>query len=465
MSSNQRSTDNLLRRYLNGALTAPEEAELERRARTDEPLAEAMKGLQSDPEEDHEARVARMLQGARTQVQGKVGGARVKPLPRRNYARFAAAASVILLFISCALWFLPRWLELESLDMTMETAAEAPLTEPTNTPVKDEVAVAGSISPELELETETEVTSPAPPSPTPNLRPRPKTTPSAPTEAEVQTEASTRKRAQEKVLRDQVARRASAVEDRIAATAQAEAQEDAANISEEEVAAEAAPPAVPAVASAPLQPPVISGRTEDLFKAEADEIVARAEKRRDYLEGRITNENGYPILNALVRLPGLPIGERTDSNGYFRLPADATTSRIEISHPDYEDEAVGLRNRPENLQVSLDRKEWQSERSKLTQGAAHTIIKLDDKPGYAAPLEGYGNLRKRLEDNKPENIPAGKVKFSFTVNTDGTLTDFEFRGKPGQETMDYIGGTIVKTSVWEITQGEEPVRVYMKVVF
>ena len=172
MSSNQRSTDNLLRRYLNGALTAPEEAELERRARTDEPLAEAMKGLQSDPEEDHEARVARMLQGARTQVQGKVGGARVKPLPRRNYARFAAAASVILLFISCALWFLPRWLELESLDMTMETAAEAPLTEPTNTPVKDEVD-AGSTA----FEPETKATAPGGPPPPPIPHPEPAAAP------------------------------------------------------------------------------------------------------------------------------------------------------------------------------------------------------------------------------------------------------------------------------------------------
>ncbi len=62
-------------------------------------------------------------------------------------------------------------------------------------------------------------------------------------------------------------------------------------------------------------------------------------------------------------------------------------------------------------------------------------------------------------------MPKGKVKFSFTVNADGTLTDFEFRGRPNQITMNYIGKTLVKSSTWEITQGEEPVRIYMKVVF
>lgn len=467
MSPNKRSTSNLLRRYLNGALTAPEEAELERRALTDESLAEAMRGLRTHPETDHEARVARMLQGARSQVQGEVEGARVRTLPR-NYARFAAAASIVLLFVACSLWFLPQWIEMDPGDMAMKTRSEAP--------VSAETTYTDEAQPEYDLtadeeptspEPQTEATSIAPPSSTPNLRPRPATEPAPPAAVKQEAEALARKRLVKKDRQDQSARIAPGAESRIAA-AQTHDQV-AADISVvEEVSVEMAPPAAVPVAIAPMTAPVPSASrdaTSGMFEQEESAAAGAENKRGNYLEGRITNENGVPILSALVRLPGLPIGERTDSSGYFRLPADAATTRIEVSHPDYEDEMVDLRGLPESFQVSLDRKEWQPERPGMIQNAASSTIILDNKPGYAAPLEGYGTLRKRLETGKPESIPKGKVKFSFTVNTDGTLTDFEFRGQPDRATMDYIGETLVQTSIWEIMQGEDPVRVYMKVVF
>ncbi|MEM9260130.1 MAG: hypothetical protein AAGA62_10825, partial [Bacteroidota bacterium] len=97
MSAKQHDTAELLRRYLNGAITAPEEAELERRAQTDEVLAEAMLGLSALPEEDHAVRVRRMRMSARRQVQGKD-----KKSPPEGFRRvfYAAAAMVALLVIA-----------------------------------------------------------------------------------------------------------------------------------------------------------------------------------------------------------------------------------------------------------------------------------------------------------------------------------------------------------------------------
>jgi hypothetical protein len=445
LSPNKRSTDNLLRRYLNGALTAPEEAELERRALTDEPLTKAMQGLQAHPETDHEAHVARMLKRARSQVQGRVGGAKTRPL-RRNYARFAAAASVVILFVFCALWLLPLWVEIGPVTMSMNTATEAPATaEPlvtandkAKTPPKPQT---------MAVEQEPEFTPPASSSSTPNLRPRPNTESSADQKAKTQTN------------------------ERIAAAKKVE-RLDEEFLAEEATITKSAPSPVPQVVTALINAPKPSVSTDEAarrFKIEpsvSNGPVANGKSRGKYLEGRITNENGVPILNALVRLTSLPLGERTDSSGYFSLPSDATTTRLEVSHPDYENETVDLRTSAESLQISLDRKDWQAEaRPGLLQNAAQTIIILDNKPGYAAPLEGYATLRKRIQANRPADVPKGKVKFSFTVNTDGTLTDFEFRGRPNQITMNYIGKTLVKSSTWEITQGEEPVRIYMKVVF
>ena len=456
MSPNQRSTADLLQRYLTGALTAPEEAELERRARTDEPLAEAMRGLSAYPAADHEARVASMLKRARTQVRGGAEEASVKPL-RRAYARYAAAATVLLLLLAGTMWLVPTLLESERGEIAMSTPQEAPeATAPAETAPLPENPPADTEAP-APLPKAT-VSSPAPVSAPPHPRPRPEKEISVAPDPAAKAKAEATAKAKE--LREQSARRRaplSAGEGELTASAEDEA------ISEE-ISAEGAPPPPPPLAPAPAAAPAPLASAPDLLR-EKNRPTDDAANTGAFLEGRITNENGMPVFSALVRLPGLPLGERTDSNGYFRIPADAVATRLEVSHPDYESETVALRNRPENLQVSLDRKEWQAERPRMMDGAARSVITLNETPGYAAPLEGYAALRKRLEANRPPGVPKGKVKFSFTVNTDGTLTDFEFRGRPDRATMDYIGETIVKTSVWEIMQGDEPVRVYFKVVF
>jgi hypothetical protein len=70
-----------------------------------------------------------------------------------------------------------------------------------------------------------------------------------------------------------------------------------------------------------------------------------------------------------------------------------------------------------------------------------------------------------MEANRPEGVPNGKVKVSFLVNLDGSLTDFRFRGRPDSLTMEYVGRTLVETSTWNVVKGEKPVRVHFKLRF
>ena len=184
-----------------------------------------------------------------------------------------------------------------------------------------------------------------------------------------------------------------------------------------------------------------------------------------YLEGIVTNENGVPIRDAQLTLPGQPIGEKTDSNGYFRLPATAASSLVEVTHPDYEAEEVELSPRATDVQISLDRKPYQRPEPEIYNPSPGVTIDLNNRlPGFARPAEGFANLRERLEEEAPADLPRGRYKFSFLVNTDGTLTDFSFRGSPPRPVMDYIGTAMVQTSAWEVVAGEEPVRIYFKVV-
>lgn len=466
MASINPSSATLLHRYLSGAITAPEEAELERRARTDEVLAEALRGLQSAPEEDHAARVKNMLAGARREVDS---GATVTSLRPRRY-RWAAAAAVLLL-ISASLFFLPDLLDSSAGDMAMQTEASPdPLAraETQAEVARDEaIAEATGMGP----------SSPAPGSSALDPRPRPAAPspePAAAKEAAV-TQADARRVAEDQATarRAQEERMRSARQERT--TTPPPAGRPAEPIMDEIAEAEAPPPA-PVVASPAIVSPT-SNAEDEAFSANrkvaprmeslASGAAAPPAGRGDTLSGRVTSENGYPIVNALVRLPGLPLGERTDSNGIFQLPADATATVLDISHPDYESDRVDISTLKESLQISLERKDFQADydRTRWIQNGASTRIILDNKPGYASPLEGYNSLRQRIEANRPADVPNGKVKLSFLVNPDGTLTDFQFRGRPDQATMDYIGTTLVTTSVWEVVQGEEPVRVYFKVVF
>ncbi|MFK8163405.1 MAG: carboxypeptidase-like regulatory domain-containing protein [Lewinella sp.] len=477
MSSINRSSNNLLRRYLTGAITAPEEAELERRAQTDDALAEAMRGLQAAPEEDHAARVSRMVSAARKQ--GSTDARVVSKRPNRY--RWAAAAGILLLLVS-SLFFLPTLLDSNTGDLAMESA---PLTEEVQT-VPDNPVTTPDKPVNTSTASDTEAPSPAPASSPADLRPRPapelKDSPKIGTSSRAEKlQADAREQAEEKRKREELQKK----EQRTAPPPPLAFEEE---IIEEDVAddetsleVEPTPPpgAVPSVATTPASPPTsVATRksrakvTDALPDAQAGAPAGYTDSAPiptagAYLDGRITNENGYPIINALVRLPGLPLGERTDSNGVFQLPADAPATSLIISHPNYESERVDLNDLVEKLQISLERKAFVPEdnRPRWQQNGASTRIIFDNKPGYASPLEGYNALRKRIEENRPDDVPKSKVKLSFLVNLDGTLTDIQFRGKPNQATMDYIGQTLVSSSVWEVVQGDEPVRVYFKVIF
>jgi hypothetical protein len=480
VSSTNRSTTNLLRRYLNGAITAPEEAELERRAQTDEPLAEAMRGLQSAPEEDHTARVSRMLDAARQQGKTSTKVIRARP----NRFRWAAAA-VVLLLVASSLFFLPSLLDNNVGDLAMTSApqseAPSPVAKP---PLELPPTEALALAPEGDTEAGT---SPAPSSSTQDLRSRPennrKNKPKTGTTSGAEEQQTTARNQAAKKKRKEVVQKE---EQRTPSLPPPAFDDEAEVVVAEEMADELEvlgaqrtppPPPSPSVAIAPAAAPASIANSGVRAKLkenqpEAIEDAPTGYTRTDspagaYLNGRITNENGYPILNALVRLPGLPLGERTDTNGVFQLPADAAATSLVISHPDYESERVDLTDLAEKLQISLERKEFIDEdnRPRWQQNGASTLIVFDEKPGYASPLEGYNALRLRIEENKPPDVSKGKVKLSFLVNPDGTLTDIQFRGKPDRATMDYIGRTLVSSSVWEVVEGDEPVRVYFKVVF
>ncbi|MEL7163148.1 MAG: carboxypeptidase-like regulatory domain-containing protein, partial [Bacteroidota bacterium] len=315
-----KATHELLRRYFSGDLTAPEETELERRANQDPVLAEALTGLRQVPEADHTARVGGMLASVRRQAET---GATVRKIASRSRRPvYAAVAAVLLLLVTVALWsrLAPR-----------EAASELALeeSEPFVPPASTDLAPAPEPVPVPKQEPT--VTNTAPPEPasgtsTRNLRPRPET--AAETEA-----------AELDVVVEETTAGAPPTPPAPLPSPSLTAPKRENNKLEEEIAEAAA---------AEDQRAQARQRQREKFRRELDAAIDDGSR---LLIGRITDANGEPIDRALVRLPGLPLGQRTDTSGIFRMEVDAVASLLEISHPDFEAEKFTLPREDEDLQI------------------------------------------------------------------------------------------------------------------
>ncbi|WP_420459176.1 carboxypeptidase regulatory-like domain-containing protein [Neolewinella sp.] len=407
MSTKDHQSENLLRRWISGAITAPEEAELERRAQSEPELREALVGLQTAPEADHQAHIARMM--ARVQP-----GLKAVPRRRPRYTTYAIAASVAMV-LGLSVWLLPQYFGAENeAEIALERRAPVPA---------------------------------APPSPLPT-----DAAPAAPPPEEVVAEADVAAAKPEVAIREEI-EPAPAPQ-----TTAARAEE----VAEEEVSAETpaelADATTPAREVAPLAAPTPRAATE----------TRSLPAPPPPLTGEVTDEEGNPIVGAEVLRLGQALGERTDSNGVFRLPQDRTLNEITVRAVGYEEETVDLFGVNEQLQIGLTPLVSRARADAFAENAARAEINMEPlikQQSRALPVEGYRQLRERIEAGRPEGVPAGKVRVSFLVQPDGTLTDFRFRGQPDRATMDYVGTTLVESSAWEVSDQSGPVRVYFKLRF
>jgi hypothetical protein len=387
----QERKQELLRRWIDGRLTAPEEAELEAAAAGDPQLAASFDGLRSQPEANHRQHLDAMLQ-------------RVRPAPTRVrpfYWRYAAAVAAVLI-LAVALVSLPDWT-----DGQMEEIA---INEPASPSPQD-------IAPALRR-----------PNPVPS-REAPTTT----ADVAIESEAPAEQIEEVIALEESPAPEARATPEPVARLRKA-----------------SPPPPAPTLA------------------AEADAI---ADRPAPLLSGVVTTEDGQPLAGAEVKRTGQPLGTATDSNGRFTLPYDATLNEVQVSAEGFREEEIRVYGE-EELQISLSEKN----RSESTphdafmEAAARTRVQIEPeipRRRFARPVEGYRQLRQSIEANRPADLPTGRVKVSFLVDADGELSDFRFRGRPDQATMDYIGRTLVDSSNWEVVgdNDEGPVRVHLKLRF
>ena len=402
--------DELLRRWISGAITAPEEAELERRARLDEGLQEALSALQTDPETDHLTRVSSMLTKARVTPAART--AKLPPQRRRpRYFTYAIAASVLML-LGLSVWLLPDYFSASSeAEIALDRRSPRPSVAASPLPIDPSPA-----APPPQVEADQEL----PAEEIPRSRAAP---PPPPVVVEAVPEM-----AEEEVLETD---------------AIAESQ--------------AAPPAT--VPTERLPAPTLAA------PATASDVAPTAAAT---LSGTVTDEAGDPIADAEILRPGQALGVTTDSAGRFVLDRDLTLRELIVQAPGYETEEVEVFSTEEPLQLALTPLPQRTEGDLFRENAARARVNIEPvvrTPPRAEPREGYRQLRERIEAGKPVDVPAGRVRVSFLVQPDGSLSDFRFRGQPDRATMDYVGKMLVESSAWEVVTGAAPVRVYFNLRF
>lgn len=417
----------LLRRYLSGEIDARGEAELFRAAGEDDALAEALAGYQLAPEADHQANLRKL--------RNKLPGAKRKNLiPLRA---ISIAASLLLLL------FVGYYGYQSSKDYA--TAAEAAPMADSKAPAEEK-----ALTPENDLEAEPSVSA----SPSPD----------APSKDEVSSRAPIARERVEAKVEDEVISASQHIPENI--------DQDLANST---AAVPPPPPPAPVLAEpAPNFADDEAMALEDVAPAAsalADSRLRRANakmapeaKRRPagtrVISGFVTDENDRPIASASITLPGQPIGESTDSSGYFEFVADQTVSELRVGHPDFEDGEILLPRNENELIINLSKPAGLTddlEDDWLMSGARTTIYPNAEKTS-ATTKGGMRQLRRDIQAAKPADLPAGLVKVSFSVRADGSLTDFSFGRKSEDQLIDFVRNYLQQQSEWELRGGSTPTR-------
>lgn len=447
MTKNQSSIQRLFKRYLGGDVGPREEAELERHAQSDDFLAEAIEGIRAQPAADHADAIARM----RSKL--PQGNAAVRPL---GWFRIAAAASVLLL-VGASLLLLPRLLDSSVASVAMQEAL-IESTDEVTAPTASEAAALDAVAP-TETAVATTLSSPAKSAnqaAEPAARAKELPPPSSPKVRAAETaggsvaSAATAEREATKAKMKQQVNAAPVISPSIPVPTKSNISSSSSPAEDMVIVEEVAEARV-----LPLAPPTVTGQR---FKE--TEILSAGLRK---ISGYVTDENDQPIAKANVTLPGQPLGESTNAEGYFELIADNTVRQINVIHSGYQSAEVMLPSGEKEVQVNLEtiRPASEAEDDWQFQGAISTYYP-NQTPSSAALSEGtIRELRTAIIANKPANLGVGKVRVSFSVQKDGLLTNFSLGGRSSEALQAYVRKYLQQNSRWELIRGEEPSRIYL----
>lgn len=405
----------LIRRYLAGELDDKAMHALERQALDDPFLAEALEGF-----EMHTPDQRMHLADLDDRLAKRVAPSRRKVVPL--YLQWAAAAIVCGIVGSTVLWLWPAPGHQDIAKLNIKTDTVVPAEVPALVHVPESVTV----------------TQPAP----------------APVRREaVRKEAAAAERVEEPVMEDE------SVADVAIAPAPAPATAPKAEVADRKDKAKISADTTPQLA-ATAQTYYFNNN----YKARAMPMTANQNRvaysyNTQTLTGRILNTRGDSGVTGVTVSVG-DFGTTTDQDGFFSLPVQGKTVNKQLltaSAPGYQSQSITLKSKSAFVKMQL--------RKTTDTALTWANIASSNKP---TPVGGFDQFEKYLATHV--QYPAGqtisgKVRVSFLVQEDGTLTDFKVIRKLQPACDDEAIRVIRSGPAWTPASGEKATRVKVDVKF
>jgi hypothetical protein len=164
----------------------------------------------------------------------------------------------------------------------------------------------------------------------------------------------------------------------------------------------------------------VPASTETLVQSRVAGVSVTADNNRT-ITGTVIGDDGQPLTGATVKVIGRPFGVVTDVHGKFTLSDVSKDQTLAVNYIGYNSKKVKVNN-GETLNISL-----QPASSSLSEVV---VTKKDNDNGAIAedarPKDGWQSYNEYLKKNaQSPDGKTGKVKVSFVVAADGSLSQFK----------------------------------------
>lgn len=416
MSNRDQHIIHALRRWIQGDIDRDAENRLDRHAREDRFLEEALEGYRQFPEGKHQERLDRMREQLAPNTQrDRKGGLVLFSLPYR-----IAAAAAVVLAVGLFWWLNPtnstELAEAAKVESPTEDQASRPAAEPA-LPVEEEQAS------ESEETTSLTITNSSDAEPTP-----------APSQSLEKPEAAGE---QVPPLAEQ-----SDVAEQSSPTA---LPRDLPNVRAYRAPELEVTPQSGSRSDSNIAPPPPYEAAKRSTSVPVDDAKLESLQGTRLVTGEVLDPSGTPLSGVLVLTPGKRTGTITNPNGKYEILLDSNAQKLEFQRSGYASQRIDISESASFVPVTLEegdavlneviivgqanKKSRKNQVDPTVEGAANT-------QDLAEPVGGFRRFRRYLRRSLqyPQEAidqgSSGEVTLSFTVQSDGKLTNIRVIQSP-----------------------------------
>jgi hypothetical protein len=158
-------------------------------------------------------------------------------------------------------------------------------------------------------------------------------------------------------------------------------------------------------------------------------IVTDKMVSNNVIQGKVIDQsNGLPVQGASVKVSGTNHATKTDASGFFRVQADTTHTKLEVTTKDYEAHQANAAAKPQDLLKNVPIVPGQSDSLSETIVTGYNSQARDAGAVYitAHPQKGWSAFKKYLQINavSPDKV-VGIVKVRFSVDKFGSVSNIK----------------------------------------